>query len=102
LNGSNTFVGFVQALLAANVPSVAAEAYDDHGGVEPIPQRGAAVAPVRGDSALSKDVSTVDDGEVTQGQVSEVIALEAIVGGTVGHYGYGQGASGGPLPIHSP
>jgi len=101
LNGSSTLVAFVRALLAENAPSVVAEAYDDHGGTAPIPLRGAAIAPVRGDSALSKDVSTIDDAEVTQGQVAIAIALEAIVGGTVGHYGYGQGASG-PLPIHSP
>ena len=53
---------------------------------------GAALAPIRGDATLRRTISTLDDGELVQGQVTAVIALEQLVGGTVGHYGYGQGA----------
>jgi copper transport outer membrane protein MctB len=101
LTGTNTTVAMVTSLIAADAPSVVGEVYDSHDGASPIPQRGASVAPIRGDSALQQDVSTVDDLELAQGQVSAVIALEQLAGGTVGHYGYGQGASDGPLPPHA-
>ena len=45
-------------------------------------------------------MSTLDDGELVQGQVTAVIALEQLAAGTVGHYGYGQGAQS-PLPALS-
>ncbi len=101
LSGTDTIVPFVSALIAANAPTAVGEVYDSHDGASPMPQRGASVAPIRGDSALQQDVSTVDDLELAQGQVSVVIALEQLAGGTVGHYGYGQGASDGPLPPHA-
>ncbi len=101
LNGTDTVVPFVSALVAANAPAVVGEVYDDHDGASPAPERGASVAPIRGDSTLQQDVSTVDDLELAQGQVSAVIALEQLAGGTVGHYGYGQRASDGPLPPHA-
>jgi hypothetical protein len=97
LAGSNTLVGLVDALADANVPTVVTEVYNDHHLTPPVPQRGGAVAPVRGDPTLSKEVSTIDDGETTQGQISDVLALEQTANGTVGHYGTGQGAQS-PLP----
>jgi len=100
LAGTDTVVPFVRGLVAAGAPSVVAEVYDSHNGASPVPERGASVAPVRGERVLQQDVSTIDDLELAQGQVSVVIALEQLGGGTVGHYGYGQGASDGPLPPH--
>jgi hypothetical protein len=100
LADTDTVVPFVRGLVSANAPSVVAEVYDSHNGASPVPERGASVAPVRGDRVLQQVVSTVDDLELAQGQVSVVIALEQLGGGTVGHYGYGQGASDGPLPPH--
>jgi Copper transport outer membrane protein, MctB len=97
LAGSNTLVGLVDALADANVPTVVTEVYNDHHLAPPVPQRGASVAPVRGDAALAKQVATVDDGETVQGQISDVLALEQVAGGTIGHYGIGQGAQA-PLP----
>ncbi len=93
LDGTDAFGELVQAFQTAHTPTVAAEVYDDHGGALPVPQRGATLAPVRGDRTLVKHVSTVDDAETIQGQVSAVIALQDLAEGTVGHYGYGTGAS---------
>ena len=93
LRGTDTTNTWVQALTSANVPTVVAEVYDDHRGELPVPQRGESVAPIRGDAALAKAVSTLDDLETTQGQITSVLALEQIVGAPAGHYGYGQGAS---------
>ena len=56
------------------------------------PGRGAGVAAIRDDSTLSKQVSTVDDLDLGEGQVASVLAL-ADLGRRVGHYGYGDGAS---------
>jgi hypothetical protein len=101
LSGIDTVVPLVRGLVAVNAPSVVGEVYDSHDGASPVPERGASVAPIRGDSTLQQDVSTVDDLELAQGQVSVVIALEQLAGGTVGHYGYGRSASDGPLPPHA-
>jgi len=98
LSASDTLVQFVQALVNAKVPTVVAEVYDGGKGGDPSTiDRGSAVAPIRGDAQLSKEVSTLDDAESPQGDVTAVIALEQIADGTVGHYGYGHGASA-PLP----
>jgi hypothetical protein len=51
------------------------------------------VGSVRGDGALQKDVSTVDNLVTAQGQVVAVLALIERIKGTVGHYGSGDGAS---------
>jgi hypothetical protein len=91
LDGTDTLAEFVTALSAAEVPSVVGEVYDVNQPT-PVSPRGAALAPVRGDNSLSKVVSTVDDGDLVEGQIAEVVALEQIVGGTVGHYGTGEGA----------
>ena len=102
LAGSDTLVDLVHALRRRpNVPTVVAEVYDEHDPRRPCPQRGAvARAGARRRRRSSKDVSTVDDVELVQGRVAAVLALEQIAGGTVGHYGYGQGAQA-PLPPQS-
>jgi hypothetical protein len=52
------------------------------------------VQSVRGDTALVKDVSTVDNLVTAQGQVAAVLALvERVVAGRIGHYGIGDGAN---------
>jgi hypothetical protein len=56
------------------------------------PGRGAGVSAIRDDTALSKQVSTVDDLDRTEGQVAAVLAV-ADLGRRVGHYGYGDGAT---------
>jgi len=81
-----------RALLAADVPTVVGEVYGGSG--EPdAPTRGATLAGVRGDGDLSSAVSTVDDLDAVPGRVATVIALEDLVTGRVGHYGYGEGAA---------
>jgi hypothetical protein len=100
LTGSDTLVDLTQSLVANNVPTVVGEVYDDHNGATPIPERGATVLPVRGDATLGKQVSTLDDAELPEGGITAAIELEQSVDGTVGHYGYGQGASA-PLPTIS-
>jgi hypothetical protein len=96
LGGSDTLTDLVSGLTNNDVPTVAAEAYDENQPA-PVVERGKVLAPVRGDSTLSKVVSTVDNADLTQGQIAATIALEQIAGGTVGHYGTGQGAEA-PLP----
>jgi hypothetical protein len=93
LSATDTMVDFVQSLLTAGVPTVLGEVYDANGGSASAPQRGAALEPVRGDPALAKQVTTLDDVELPQGALTAVISLEQIAGGTVGHYGYGEGAT---------
>lgn len=51
------------------------------------------VSSVRGDSALQKNVSTVDNLVTAQGQVAAVLALVERMKGGTGHYGSGDGAS---------
>jgi hypothetical protein len=97
LNGTDTLSALVQNLTSDGDDTVVGEIYNEHRGVTPIPERGASVTPIRGDNALRQEASTVDDAELAQGQVSAVLALEQIANGTVGHYGYGNGATS-PLP----
>jgi len=54
--------------------------------------RGASLAGIRDDEVLAGTVSTVDNGEVTEGSIAIVLALEEASAGTVGHYGEGEGA----------
>jgi hypothetical protein len=60
-------------------------------------ERGASLTAVRDDESLAAAVSTVDDLDLPEGLVATVLALEALGDGTVGHYGYGEGASA-PIP----
>jgi Copper transport outer membrane protein, MctB len=101
LSATDTLVDFVQSLLGADVPTVLGEVYDAKGGSASEPKRGAALEPVRGEPALSKQVSTLDDVELPQGPLTAVVALEQIADGTVGHYGYGQGATATIPPLPS-
>jgi hypothetical protein len=73
------------------------EVYDAKASGPTVAKRGDALDPVRGNPSLSKVVSTFDDAELPQGDLTAVIALEQIADGIVGHYGYGKGASK-PLP----
>ncbi len=82
-----------RALVGSGVPTVVSEVYDDHDGAAGTPERAASIADIRSDDALSKTVSTVDDLELVQGRVTAVLALETVADGTVGHYGYGRGAT---------
>jgi hypothetical protein len=93
LSATDTMVDFVQSLLSSGVPTVLGEVYDASGGAAGTPNRGAALEPVRGDPALAKQVTTLDDVELPQGLLTAVVSLEEIAGGTVGHYGYGEGAT---------
>ncbi|MDQ1380316.1 MAG: hypothetical protein QOJ71_1035 [Actinomycetota bacterium] len=104
LSGTDTLVDFVGSLLSAsakNVPTVVGEVYDPSGGATPNPKRGSALEPVRGDPRLAKQVTTFDDAETPQGPLTAAIALEQIAAGTVGHYGYGEGATETIPPIPS-
>jgi hypothetical protein len=97
LNGSESVSDLVQALVDEDAPTVVGEVYDDHDLTAPVPQRGATVTPVRGDAELKNVVSTLDDAEILQGRLAAVAALEGVASGTVGLYGYGEGAQS-PLP----
>jgi hypothetical protein len=83
----------IRAFMSAAVPTLAGEVYVPSQAPN-APQRGDVVALVRSDANLAKQVSTIDDLDLTQGQVSAVLALEDLVTGNgVGHYGYGRGAT---------
>jgi len=101
LASSETVPGLARAFTAEEVPVVVGEVYDDNDGRVPTPERGRVLTPVRGDSALSKQVSTVDDVEMVEGRVALVLALRQAVGDVIGHYGYGRGASAA-LPSPAP
>jgi hypothetical protein len=81
------------AFVETATPTVACEV----GTADDSPQRGESLAAVRDDESLAGAVSTVDDLDLPEGLVAVVLALEALGDGTIGHYGYGEGASG-PLP----
>lgn len=86
----SSVAALTEALVAAGVPTVAAEVYAPSDGD---PDRGATLAGVLGDDALADRVTTVDDLELVEGRVSAVIGLQALADGAVGHYGYGSGAT---------
>jgi hypothetical protein len=77
------------ALAGSKVPALVANVYREQRGK---PGRGAGVSAIRDDTTLSKQVSTVDDLDLSEGQVASVLAL-ADLGRRVGHYGYGDGAT---------
>ena len=90
--GTDLTVETAQALVTANAPTVVGEVYVQQDGSD-APKRGDAVATVRTKDTLASVVSTVDDLELVQGRVAAVLALQQLGAGTVGHYGYGDGAS---------
>ena len=61
------------------------------------PARGAILASVRDSNMLSGLVATVDHLDLDPGEVAAVLALTDALDGTIGHYGYGEGANA-PLP----
>ncbi|MGQ0824791.1 MAG: copper transporter [Actinomycetota bacterium] len=91
LLGSDLALDLTRALFDADVPVATAEVFVDRDRQD-APDRGHSVSPIRGDDELAATVSTVDDLELVQGRVALVIALEHLVRGEVGHYGYGSGA----------
>ena len=98
--GTDMTVDTAQALVNANAPTVVGEVYVQQDGGD-APKRGDAVAKVRAKDTLAAVVSTVDDLELVQGRVAAVLALQQLGAGTVGHYGYGDGASSS-LPPSQP
>ncbi len=70
------------------IPTVVTELWQDE---EDGPRRGERLQGVRGDAELSAVVSTVDHLDLVQGEVAVALSL-ADLEGTVGHYGYGEGA----------
>jgi hypothetical protein len=101
LTGTDTMVDLAQSLLAANASTVLGEVYDGKTTGPTEPKRGATLEPVRGDPPLAKVVTTFDDAELPQGAFTAVVALDQIIDGTVGHYGYGEGASEAIPPLPS-
>jgi hypothetical protein len=87
-----------QALVAVKIPTALANVYHGDKGKPP---RDDGVAAVRGDTTLSKQISTVDDLDLAQGQVAAVLAV-ADLDRRVGHYGYGDGASAIVPPVTQP
>jgi hypothetical protein len=99
LSATDTTVDLVESLSRYTVPTVVGEVYDAGNDPGSVPKRGAALEPVRGDPLLAKQVTTFDDAELAQGPLTAVIALQQIRTGTVGQYGYGEGASETLPPI---
>jgi hypothetical protein len=98
--GSGFTTAFVRALADTKAPTALAAVYDPGDDPDNAPERGASLAPVLDDQALSRLVSTVDDLDLQQGRIAAVLTLARHAdGGEVGHYGYGAGASA-PLPAH--
>ena len=93
LTVDGTVVPMTRAFAAGGVPIVLGEAFREEDGG---PDRGSIVAAVRDDDELSAEVSTVDDLDLLEGRIAAVLALSDLTRGTVGHYGYGDGAT--PVP----
>ena len=90
--GERGFVNEVAALdVEESVPTLVAERFveSDEG-----PARGSLVSAIRSDDVLSARVATVDDLELVQGRVAVVLGLAELGRGVVGHYGYGDDATG--------
>jgi hypothetical protein len=86
----NALVGpLAQAMTAAGTPLVFGEVFvtQDNG-----PARGQRLGPIRGDEALTKKVSTVDDLDLAEGRVAGVLAVADLARGITADYGYGEGA----------
>ena len=95
--GTDFTASFARAAVDAKLPIAVAAVYDAGSDQANAPERGASLDPILADNQLSHAVSTVDNLDQVQGQIASVLTLEII--GTVGHYGYGNGASA-PLPPH--
>jgi hypothetical protein len=77
------------ALVANRVRVVVGEIFDEKDGG---PDRGSMLAPIRNNDDLTKNVSTVDDLDLTEGRVTAVLALADLGRNVVGQYGFGAGA----------
>jgi len=93
LSVARTAVPLARAFAADGVPLVAGEVWREEDGG---PDRGTIVAPIRDDDDLSAEVSTVDDLDMLEGRIAAVLALSDLTRGTVGKYGYADGAT--PVP----
>lgn len=77
---------------AATIETVAGEVWvRPADGVDPTDRGARLHAITSGDR--SERIATVDNVDEVQGRISVVIALEEVIGGTVGHYGFGSGAT---------
>lgn len=94
LSAKQLLVPFARAAVSVNLPLAAVEDYHQ---VNNGPDRGSLVALLRSDSSLTKQITTIDDLDHPSGAVASVLALAELGRGLVGHYGFGDGASG-PAP----
>jgi len=77
---------------AATIETVAGEVWVRPAeGVDPSDRGARLHAITSGDR--SERIATVDNVDEVQGRISVVIALEEVIGGIVGHYGFGSGAT---------
>jgi hypothetical protein len=90
--GSEFTVELARAAGAAPMPTVVGEVFVQQTG-ENAPDRGDAVAGIRNDDELASVLTTIDDLDLVQGRVATVLALQDLGVGTIGHYGYGNGAT---------
>src|SRR5262249_19591303 len=96
IDGTNGKVGandvlapMTNALVTNRVRVVAAEIFEEKDGG---PDRGAMLASIGKNDALTGSVSTVDDLDLTEGRVTAVLALSDLSRDVVGQYGFGAGA----------
>jgi hypothetical protein len=91
-------------VVAAHVAVVSAAQARSEGAVLAGPPAvpGDVVSTVIGDSDLAARLSTVTGFGGVTGQVSVPLALNATIGGTVGHYGFGDGLTAVPEPVTLP
>jgi hypothetical protein len=94
--GPEQLAELARAFTTEGAPTIVAELFADAGDGPPV-ERGEFLATIRDDDSLSEVIGTVDDGELTEGTIAAVLALEESGRGVVGHYGYGAGADS-PLP----
>jgi hypothetical protein len=87
ITAKNTTVEVTRALVAARVPTAVGEI-----DASDATDRGAWLAPIRGDDQLKAVVSTIDDVDLVQGRVASALALADLARGVVGAYGTGAGA----------
>ena len=87
------------ASVAVQLPLVIGELYHQ---VDNGPARGALVGLIRSDGTLSKQVPTVDDLDRPSGPIVALLAASDLQRGTVGHYGFGEGAAASAPPWWQP
>lgn len=88
---TEVLIDLARACLAEDAPTVVATVYAE---ADEGPERGEALMPLIDDETLGETVSTVDALELVEGRVSAVLSLEGLAEGRVGHFGYGDAASG--------